>query len=1584
MKTMKKLTYLLLAFAMLLILSPVFGGTAKAEIVNDVTYIDADGTTKSHNPVTVVTSGMEEFGVAGTETWYVVDADLNRSGFKIKGDVHLILTDGKTLSSGGAVYISEDSSLTVYGQAGGSGTLDISGTNDALCDDGGTNENRSLTVNGGKVTVKGGSDENGYGYIGLYHIFHITVNGGSLTAIGGNGGGSTGNSHGGDGIYVTTDITVNGGSFTAIGGNSVHGPAGDGICDSTNITVNGGSLTAIGGDGVPYENHPLGDGCGIDSDAITVNGGSLTATGGGVGIAALDVKELTIKSGLTYYDAANGYAAFTSYSNQHSISLTLPLTTWSQLYDALQAGGVAFLGADVTCGTGDGAHASSGPLTVPSGKTVTLNLNGHVVNRNMSSADSYGEIIDVEGGSLTLMDSDPTAAHSNSSLPSGGVITGGNGINYGGGVYVDNGTFVMNGGTIFGNSAYSGGGVNMYRGTFTMNGGTIHSNRATTSYGGGVYTNGGTFNMNGGVITNNTTSDGGGGVHTGGTFNVSGSPQITGNTKGAAENNVYVSDSGDGKITVAGALTPYNANVGTGAYIGISLWSNSGGYTFTQGGAVSFTSDTEVQKYFFADNSTGYYVTTDNGQARLSPNGATAPTITTQPASPAAPLAYGYASSDVILTFGVTAAMDASYGLSYQWYKGDNENLALSNDTKISGATSASYAVPTGLSVGTYYYKCVATATRTDNGQSASMTSAAAAVQVGWSVGVTAGADMTLSSGEETQTVTNGSAMTNVVYSANNGYYFPMDYSASSNGVSAVWNSYTQITVSGTPTANTTITLTAPTAKTKETTPNATFTATGAETGTLSDVTSEMKYMIDSGDWQNITGTNVTLNELSACTINVYQPGNGTTTTDSDVQAITVTKAGTPNLTVTQPSAINGKGSIASTMAHEYSSDNGTSWTTCTANQELEAGSYFVRVKAAGAVLASGNQEVTVTAFSGTQETAPNATFTATGAETGTLSNVTSGMKYKIDSGTWQDITGASVLLTGLSACTIKVYQPGNGTTTTDSAEQTISVTKAEMPTTAGKVDCTTADNNDGKLTGVTTAMEYKKSDDGNWGGGTGNDITGLEPGTYYVRVKVVSTTLASDNQELTIMGKVANPTYSPAGGKYSEAQNVTIGCTTSNATIYYTTDGSEPTTISSVYSGAIAVSETTTIKAIAVKEGMTDSYVTSAEYLFPYRLLYNPGEGGSGSMNPETVYLGDKVILPDCSFIAPADCKFNKWQISGVDGIFDPGYEFTVVKNSIQENVITVTASWESVSPATILSAPEPRNPTYTGSAQELVTAGIATGGTMNYAIGNNSTTAPTTGWSTSIPTGTEAGTYYVWFKAKGDDDHSDTDPACLSVTIAPKPQDPTPQDPTPQDPAPKDETVQVDAGLRLNSEFLVSWKDSTVNVCWGAVPGADTFEVWAEYCGKQKCKKVVTVQNVNSVTLTKLHGKKLNPKRCVKVYVVAYINGVRLGRTIMAYSAGGKYGCTNAKELKVSKSTYNLKVGKSAKIKVSTVKMKSSKKLLGKSHKCPIYRYASSNKNVATVNENGRIKAVAAGVCDVWVYAQNGLSKKVVVTVQ
>lgn len=79
----------------------------------------------------------------------------------------------------------------------------------------------------------------------------------------------------------------------------------------------------------------------------------------------------------------------------------------------------------------------------------------------------------------------------------------------------------------------------------------------------------------------------------------------------------------------------------------------------------------------------------------------------------------------------------------------------------------------------------------------------------------------------------------------------------------------------------------------------------------------------------------------------------------------------------------------------------------------------------------------------------------------------------------------------------------------------------------------------------------------------------------------------------------VATPTFSPAAWGEGESQVVELACETAGASIYYTTDGSTPTSSSTAYNSTnkITLSATTTIKAIAVKEGMTNSEVASKTY---------------------------------------------------------------------------------------------------------------------------------------------------------------------------------------------------------------------------------------------------------------------------------------------------------------------------------------------------------------------------------------------------
>ena len=137
-------------------------------------------------------------------------------------------------------------------------------------------------------------------------------------------------------------------------------------------------------------------------------------------------------------------------------------------------------------------------VTVDSGKSLTIDLNGHTL-----TAAENSQAFRIQNGALTIEDSGSTGV-----IQGSGTVTGN-----GGAIWMSssdsNNALTLTGGTIRGFTATDGGGVYVSGGSFKMTDGTIYTCNATNA-GGGVYVSSGSFEMSGGSIENCTAHEGAG------------------------------------------------------------------------------------------------------------------------------------------------------------------------------------------------------------------------------------------------------------------------------------------------------------------------------------------------------------------------------------------------------------------------------------------------------------------------------------------------------------------------------------------------------------------------------------------------------------------------------------------------------------------------------------------------------------------------------------------------------------------------------------------------------------------------------------------------------------------------------------------------------------------------------------------------------------------------------------------------------------------------------------------------------------------------------------------------------------------
>lgn len=173
-----------------------------------------------------------------------------------------------------------------------------------------------------------------------------------------------------------------------------------------------------------------------------------------------------------------------------------------------------------------------------------------------------------------------------------------------------------------------------------------------------------------------------------------------------------------------------------------------------------------------------------------------------------------------------------------------------------------------------------------------------------------------------------------------------------------------------------------------------------------------------------------------------------------------------------------------------------------------------------------------------------------------------------------------------------------------------------------------------------------------------------------------------------------------------------------------------------------------------------------------------------------------------------------------------------------------------------------------------------------------------------------------------------------------------------------------------------------NSITLSWKKYAGATGYDVYWSYCdGRINYKKVGTVK---SGKLSMSH-KKLKKDHEYKYFIAAYkmVEGrkIYIARSNNVHVALKQASTTNAASIKVNRTEITLSVGKTFQLKCSLKAEDSRKDLV--SHTSP-FRYYTTNSKVAAVNKDGVIKAKGKGVCTIYILANNGVYKKVTVTVK
>ena len=507
----------------------------KAEWNGSIAFRDYDANTgmftDAARKCTLVTSATRTL----ENGWYAVQGTVTipeGANLTVVGTAHLILCDGARLSvenpaAGQPAVNTEGATLVIYGQTAGTGALvatgggiDYEGHGGAGIGGGKRGAGGIVTINGGTVTAMGGGDGAGIGggYEGAGGA--VTVNGGTVTATGGKDGAGIGGGKRGAGGTVT----INGGIVTATGGEYSAGIGGGAEISGGTVTITGGIVTATGGD----KGAGIGGGRSGASGTVTITGGAVIAQGQkggediGHGYEGSDSGTIRIVGGIFWKKPNDGWLYHakpednldpeTSATYPYAVVGTdIPYLDWDPASKKMVNAVVKAIDwIEVTEATraleNGGWYVVTNHIVFPQGEH--LHVNGSA------------RLILCDGASLTIPKADDNSAGVIVTGDASLVIygqTGGTGAlmatggEYGAGVGGDKwgecGIVTINGGMVTamgGNfSAGIGGGDHGTGGAVTINGGTVTATGGSggAGIGGGNVGSGGSVTINGGAVT---------------------------------------------------------------------------------------------------------------------------------------------------------------------------------------------------------------------------------------------------------------------------------------------------------------------------------------------------------------------------------------------------------------------------------------------------------------------------------------------------------------------------------------------------------------------------------------------------------------------------------------------------------------------------------------------------------------------------------------------------------------------------------------------------------------------------------------------------------------------------------------------------------------------------------------------------------------------------------------------------------------------------------------------------------------------------------------------------------------------------